>query len=245
MNTMAILVACGREEEIAPGTEAAFLPLGSRPIIGHSLKTLEESPVVDSVIVVVSKDRLDATIHLIRRIGCAKIRGVVVGGVTRLNCLRTVFGKIQTDPSIVIVHEASRPFMSQAVLEETVKRAKRYGCAIAAHRVPDAVKLAPKGAKATATLERNSLWTAQTPQAFKTPVLKRIIAMKSKGLKLIDDESEFVSGTAETQLVEAGYANMKIRNKADLSIAAALLHANIAGKETRGSQVRELAGWLS
>lgn len=241
MNTMAILVACGREEEIAPGTEAAFLPLGSRPIIGHSLKTLEDSDVVDSVVVVVSKDRLDSTIHIIRRYGCAKVRGVVVGGVTRLSSLRTVFSKIQTDPSVMIVHEASRPFLSQRMLEETVKRAKRYGCAIAAHRIPDAVKLAPKGGKATATLERNTLWAAQTPQAFKTPVLKKIIDSKTKEVKIIDDESQFVSGIAETQLVEAGYANMKIRNRFDLEVAAALLHANLAGEESGPRIIREVA----
>lgn len=236
MNTMAIVIACGKEEEIAPGTEAAFLPLGSRPIIGHSLKTLEESAAVDSVVVVVTKDRVDATIQVIRRFGCAKVRGVVVGGVNRMSSLRTVFGKIQTDPSVVVVVEASRPFLSHTTLSETVKRAKRYGCAIAAHRIPDATKLAPKGAKVAKTMERNTVWAAQTPQAFKTTVLKKII--DSKGVKIIDDESEFVSGVAETQMVEAGYTNLKIRTKADLEIASALLHANLAGRDVGPRKTR-------
>ena len=231
MNTMAIVVACGKEEEIAPGTEAAFLPLGNRPIIAHALRTLEESSVVDSVVVVVAKERVDATIQILRRFGCAKVRGVVVGGVNRLSTLRVVFSKIKTDPWVVIVQEASRPFLTSQVLEETVKRAKRYGCCVAAHRIPDATKLAPKGTRVADTLERNAVWAAQTPQAFKTSVLKKIINSKTKGVKIVDDESEFVGGAAETQMVEAGYTNMKIRSKADLAVASALLHANLAGAE--------------
>lgn len=227
---MAIVIACGKEEEIAPGTEAAFLPLGSGPILSHSLKSLEESPCVDSVVVVVGKERVESTIHVIKRFGCTKVRGVVVGGVNRMSSLRTVFSKVQTEPSVVVIHEASRPFLSQKVLAETVKCAKRYGCSIAAHKIDDAAKFVSKGFRVTETLDRNTVWTAQTPQAFKTSVIKKIIS--TKGIKLIDDESEFVPHGAETHLVEAGFGNMKIRTRKDLEIAAALLHANLVGDDT-------------
>mgnify|MGYP001815065035 CR=1 FL=1 len=241
MNTMAIVIACGKEEEIAPGTEAAFLPLGNRPIIGHCLKTLEDCPEIDGVLIVVSKDRVDSAMKVIKRFGCTKTRGIVVGGANRLSSLRTVFSKIKTDPSVVVIHEASRPFVSSAVLAETIKCAKRYGCAIAAHRVPDATKSSPKGMKASATLERNSVWLAQTPQAFKTSVLKKIIDTKTKGVKIIDDESEFVGGAAETHMVEAGLINMKIRSKADLSVASALLNANLASSDASSRNMRAAA----
>ena len=84
----------------------------------------------------VSKERVDATVHAIRRYGCTKVCGVVVGGSNRLATLRTVFAKLPGEPAIMVLHEASRPFAGRETFEETVKAARRYGCAIAAHKLP-------------------------------------------------------------------------------------------------------------
>ncbi|MDZ8117667.1 IspD/TarI family cytidylyltransferase [Pontiella agarivorans] len=238
MSVMAIVIACGKEEEIASGTEAAFLPLGSGPILLHSLKTFEDADCIDHIVVVVRKERVESTIHAIKRFGCTKVHGVVIGGVNRLSSLRTVFSKIQTDPGVVVIHEASRPFLTQNVLSETVKRAKRYGSCIAAHKIEDATKYAPKGSRVVETLDRNTVWAAQTPQAFKTPVIKEVIDSKNKGMKLIDDESSLVMPSTETHLFEAGFENMKIRTRHDLEVAAALLHAKLVGDDAPGEGKR-------
>ncbi len=238
MSVMAVVIACGKEEEISPGTEAAFLPLGNGPILSHSLKVLEQSACIDRVIVVVAKERVESSLQIIRRFGFTKVRGIVVGGVGRISSLRTVFSKVQTEPSVVVIHEASRPFLNPAVLQETVKNAKRYGSSIAAHKLRDAAKMAPKGMRVAVTLDRNTVWAAQTPQAFKTSVLKSIIDTRNKRVKLIDDESEFVTAPAETHMIEAGAVNIKIRSRSDLEIAAALLHAKLAG-DTKRALIRE------
>ncbi len=227
MNTLVIVVACGKEEEITPGTEAAFLTMGQTPMLAITLRTLQNTPSVDSVIVAVGKNRTDSTLHLVKRFGCTKVKGVVIGGVNRLSTLRTVFNKLKDTPSTVVIHEASRPFATSEVFEETVKAAKRYGCAIAAHKMPDAAKLAPKGMKATETLERHTVWAAQTPQAFKAEALKKILDGKAKSSQVIDDESELVKKPAEVHLVETGTLNIKVRSAEDLSIATALLNAKL------------------
>ena len=227
MNTLAIVIACGKEEELSPGTETAFLPLGDVPMLALTLKTMQATPSIDGIIVAVGKARTDAAVHLVKRYGCTKVQGIVIGGVNRLSTLRTVFSKMPESASVIVVHEASRPFVAIDVLEETIKAAKRYGCAIAAHRLSDAVKLAPKGMKAVKTLERNSVWAAQTPQAFKFEVLEKLTAGNAKNIKILDDESEFVRNPSEVHLVEAGPANIKIRTSADLAMATALLNANI------------------
>jgi 2-C-methyl-D-erythritol 4-phosphate cytidylyltransferase len=228
MNTLAIIVACGKEEEISSGTETAFLNLGNGPVISHSLRTYEETPAVDGIIVIVSKDRVDSTLQIIKRFGCSKLKGIVIGGVTRLSSLRIAYSKLPESASTIIVHEASRPFVTREVIDETVKAAKRYGCAIAAHRLPDAVKVAAKGLKPDATLDRNAAWAAHTPQVFRNEVLEKILDAKNKATKLIDDESTLVQKPAEIHMVEAGAQNMKIRNSFDLAVATALLHANLA-----------------
>ena len=227
MNTIAIVIACGKEEELSPGTETAFLPLGDVPMLALTLKTMQATPSIDGIIVVVGKARTDAAVHLIKRYGCTKVQGIVIGGVTRLSILRSVFSKMPDAASMIVIHEASRPFVAIDVFEETIKAGKRYGCAIAAHRMPDAVKLAPKGMKAVKTLERNAVWAAQTPQAFKFEVLEKLIGGTAKNIKILDDESEFVRKPSEVHMVEAGPANIKIRTSADLAMATALLNAKL------------------
>ncbi len=225
MNTLAIVIACGREEEVATGQEAAFLTLGESPMLVHSLKTLEKCTAIDGIVIAISKPRVDATIHLIKRYGFTKIKGVVVGGAGRQSTLKTVLSKLPASPSLVVIHEASRPFVGCDVIEESIKAGKRYGCAIAAHKLPDAIKVAPKGMKVLKTLERNSAWAAATPQAFKYDVLEKVI--KGKGLKMIDDESEFVPKSTGVHLVETGPLNIKIRTSADLAIATSLINGKI------------------
>ncbi len=227
MNTLGILIACGKEEEIAPGTDAAFLSLGNTNLLVHTLLTYQNATSIDNVIVAVGKERVGVTMNAIKRYGCTKVVGVVIGGSTRMSTLRTVMAKLPSPASIIVIQEASRPFVTKKILAETVKAAKRYGCSIAAHRIPDATKFVPKGMKAAKTLERNTIWTAQTPQVFKTEVLKKIISPKAKGIKIIDDESEFVRKPSEVHMVEVGSGNMKIRTSQDLAIATALLNAKL------------------
>jgi 2-C-methyl-D-erythritol 4-phosphate cytidylyltransferase len=227
MNTLAIVIACGKQEQIAPGTDTAFLSLGNRPVLAHSLGTLQMSKAIDGIIVAIGKDRVDSTVQIIKRFGCPKVRGIVIGGANRLSSLRTVYDKLPEAAANILVHEASRPFISDKVIHEAVKAAKRYGCAIAAHRIPDSVKLAPKGLKPSQTLERNSVWVAQTPQVFRVEVFEKIIDPKNKSVKLIDDESEWVRKPAEVHMVESGFGNLKIRTVEDLSEATSLFNVRL------------------
>jgi len=227
MNALAIVVACGKEEEVRPGTEAAFLSLGNRPVVSHSLDVFQRLDEIDGIVVVVGKDRTDSMLQLIRRFGYSKICGIVTGSPSRLLSLRTVCSKLPDLASVVLVHEASRPFLSGSVVAEVVKSAKRNGCAVAGHRLPDAVKLATKG-KVDSTLPRQAVWTAGTPQAFKREVFEKLLDPKGKGsAKLVDDESEIVRKPAVVRMVESGAFNLKIRSVDDLGLATTYFNAGL------------------
>lgn len=227
MKTLAVVIACGKEEQIGEGVDTAFVSLGNRPVLAHSLQTFQRCSCVDGIVVVVSKDRVDGAAQIVKRFGCTKFCGVVIGGATRLITLRTVFSKISEMAPLIILHEVSRPFVTCEVIELAVKSAKRYGCAIAANRIPDSVKIATKGGKAEKTLERNSVWVVQSPQVFKVGVLEAAVLAKDKGIKLIDDESSLVCPPTEVRLIEAGARNMKIRSSDDLALATAIFNAEM------------------
>lgn len=231
MGTMAIIIGCGTVEQISSGVDTAFLSLGNQPLLAHSLQVFHKTRNVESVFLVVGKDRIDSTLQIVKRFGFTKVKGIVAGSSTRLSSLRGAMAKIQETPTCVVLHEASRPFVSVEIVDETIKAAKRYGCAIAAHRIQDAVKTAAKGLKVEKTLERNTSWLAQSPQAFKADVLKKILDSKNRSVKLIDDESGLITGNkADVHMIEAGPENLKIRSSRDLAMATALYNARQSGR---------------
>jgi 2-C-methyl-D-erythritol 4-phosphate cytidylyltransferase len=225
MNTLAIIIACGKEEQITKGTDTAFLTLGSRPVLAHSLQTFQKASSVNGIIVVVAKDRVDSALQVVNRFGCTKVCGIVTGSSQRLTSLRAVLAKLPESANTILIHEASRPFVSEKTIAACVRATKRYGCAVAAHCIPDAVKLA-NGLTVKKTLERHAVWQTQTPQGFKTALLEKLVDSKNKNIKVIDDESEWIKKPAETHLVESGGdQNMKIRTAEDLLKATAFFHA--------------------
>jgi len=220
MSVWAIVLACGKEQEVAPGVDAAFLVLGNRPVLAHSLHALEENTLVDGVVLVLKKERVDNALQMLRQFGCRKVSALVAGGIQRHANLKKAYDQIPDDASVLLIHEGSRPFPGDSVITETVKAGKRYGAAVAAVKSADPVKLAEKGQKLSKTLDRGTIWLAQTPQAFKRDVFNKIL---KSSVKLLDDESALLEKTRQTiHLVVSSHANMKIRTASDLDIAGSL-----------------------
>jgi len=221
MSAWAVVLACGKDQEIGPGIDVAFLALGSRPVVARSIQTLEQNPLIKGVVLVVRKERVDSALHTVRSFGCRKISAIVAGGPVRLTNLKNALEKIPEEATTVLIHEAARPFLSDEIITETIKAGKRYGAAIAAVKSSDAVKVAEKGQKVTKSLDRNSVWLVQSPQVYKIDVFRKML--KSSG-KLIDDDSELLAkGKQEVHLVAGSSGNMKIRTPDDLEVASAIL----------------------
>ncbi len=220
MSAWAIVLACGKEQEIASGVDVAFLALGSRPVLAHSLQTLEQNALIENIVLVVKKDKIDSALRMIRQFGCRKVSALVAGGVQRQANLKKAYEQIPEEALAILVHESSRPFVNDTVITETIKAGKRYGAAVAAVKSADPVKLAEKGQKLTKTLDRSTIWLAQSPQVFKRDVFEKIL----KGTaRLVDDESALLEKTRQTiHLVVSTTANMKIRTAEDLEAAGAL-----------------------
>ena len=220
MSAWAIVLACGKEQEIRVGVDVAFLALGSKPVLAHSLQTLDQNALIDGIVLVVKKDKIDSALRMIRQFGCRKVSALVAGGVQRQANLKKAYDQIPEEALAILVHESSRPFVSDGVITEVVKAGKRYGAAVAAVKSADPVKMAEKGQKLTKTLDRNTIWLAQSPQVFKRDVFEKVLKGSAK---LVDDESALLEKTRQTiHLVVSTSANMKIRTAEDLEAAGAL-----------------------
>ena len=221
MSAWAIVLACGKDQEIGAGVDVAFLALGSRPVVARSIQTLEQNPLIEGIILVVRKERVDSALHTVRSFGCRKISAIVAGGPARLTNLKNALEKIPDDATAVLIHEATRPFLNDEIITETIKAGKRYGAAVAAVKSSEAVKLAESGQKVTKSLDRNTVWLVQSPQVYKIDVFKKML--KGSG-KLTDDDSELLArGKQAVHLVAGSTGNMKIRTPDDLQVASAIL----------------------
>ncbi len=118
-----------------------FLALGGEPLVVHSLRVLQRSPVIDQIILAVPQADLEYCLNdLAVRFGFSKIRRVVAGGKERQDSVRHALEHVPEEAQIVVVHDAVRPFLTEQMVADVVEAAGREGGAIIALPMRDTVK---------------------------------------------------------------------------------------------------------
>ncbi len=220
----AVVIAAGKSERIGSNVDKAFLSLGMQPVLAYSLRAFEKCPDVDSVILVVRKDRIEAARGLVQLFGCSKVVKVVSGGTSRQASVRNGLAVLHDEVKIVVVHDGARPCITTETISETIKCAKRHGSGVAAYKIGDTIKEVEKGVTITKTVDRTKLWAVQTPQTFKRELLlDGLEKAKKKGLTVTDEASAVELVKEGVRLVPSPWSNIKITSPDDLRIAAALL----------------------
>jgi len=226
MNT-AIIVAAGKSERMGPNTDKAFLSLGSKPVIAWSLLAFEQCQEIDQIVLVVRKDQVLAAKSVVQMFGISKIRTVVAGGGRRQDSVMIGMEEMDPDTRIVVVHDGARPCVTDELIAETIKSAKRNGCGVAAGRVWDTVKYVERGTTVDHTVDRTKLWSVQTPQAFNAELLRRAYRAVEEQKVTVTDEAGAVELIGEpVRLVEWLHPNLKITTAEDLPLAAAAMKIN-------------------
>ncbi len=222
--TTAIIVAAGRSERMGSNIDKAFLSLGPRPVIAYSLMAFESCPDIDSIILVVRKDQLIAAQGVAKMFGCRKVGTIIAGGSCRQASVRNGIKACDPDTDIVCVHDAARPCVTAELISETVRTARRTGSGVAARKVTDTVKFVEHGQVVSSTLDRNKIWTVQTPQTFKFEILKKAFDAVDPADERITDEAsavELCGGTVH--LVQSTTLNIKITVASDLQTVAKIM----------------------
>ena len=218
-----VIMACGRSDRMGAKVDRAFLSLGSTPVIAYSLEAFESCPVIDSVIVVAKRDRLVAVKNVAQMFGCTKVVEIVQGSPRRRDSLQAALDLLDDEAKLVAIHDCSRPCVTGELIADTLKAAKRYGSGVAAYKIPDTVKFAERGHKVTKTMERGQLWLTQTPQSFKTDVLRRALAALDDDRDPFDASEVLEEAGESVHLVPAPLANMKVATTEDLAMVTSLI----------------------
>jgi len=176
VSTWAVLVAAGRGERLGGDRPKAFARLAGRPLVAESIERLEGCEWIDAVVVVAPEGWEEPAILVAEELGCAKVTATVTGGASRAESVRLGVAETAGDAAVLVVHDAARPFLPEAVLDRVLTAlGEGFDGAVPGLPVVDTVKRV-RGRLVAETLPRAELVAVQTPQAFAADVLRAALA---------------------------------------------------------------------
>ena len=222
----AVVVATGKEQELASGVETAFLGIGSRPVLAHVLEACEACRDIEGVIVAASRERMEMVYAMSQRFGINKVRkeNVLVGGTTRRMTLEAALRKLEDEVEHVVIQDVCRPFVTPAMIAAVLAGARKHGCAVTGEPVLEPLRQVSKKGMVEGGDPDGELWTVQSPQAFRRSLLEKALAAGQKKKISAPEESALMSLVkADIQMVPAERRNPRLRDANDLAIASQFL----------------------
>lgn len=242
MHVVGLIAAGGQGSRLGSSTPKQFLLLGRRTILERSLAALASCGRISSIVVALPPEYAENPPPYVQSAD-GRVT-VVAGGARRQDSVALAFAAAPADAELIVIHDAARPFVDAATIERTIDAAAESGAAIAALPARDTVKLAdvtetswvgaefgepvpavaPKRVPAVKrTLPRETVYLAQTPQAFRRDVLERALALAARGVDATDESALAEQAGARVLLVPGTPHNIKITTAADLAFARGLL----------------------
>ena len=234
MFVSAIIAAGGRGTRVGSASPKQLLTLGGRTILQRSFDALAQHDRIDEVIVALPSDLVSSPPAYLS--ASRKPVHIVSGGARRQDSVANAFSRVSALADVVVIHDAARPFASAALITRVIAAAAEGGAAIAALQASDTVKEAaeaPGLRVVERTLRRESVFLAQTPQAFTRRVLQDAIVVGTRAPGTATDEASLAEQAGHAvRLVDGESTNIKITTERDLEVSKAILGIRDAGCES-------------
>ena len=224
MQVFAILPAAGLGTRMAGPRPKQFLALDGAPILIHSLRAFAAVPRVTAIYVAVRKTEMERVEAQIAEYGFAGRVKVVEGGDKRQESVANALAALPAEADdVVLVHDAVRPLIDTATIERTIDAVIETGAAIVGMPAVDTIKQVERtahGALVTATIPREFVVLAQTPQGFRYGVLQSAFAeAETDGFVGTDEASVVERAGHSVAVVPGSQVNLKITQPGDLELA--------------------------
>lgn len=228
MRVFVILPAAGIGTRMAAGSHTAapkqFLSVGGVPVLVRSVKAFLDVPGIDAVCVALrgaERDRVEAQISEFK---LGPRVHMVEGGSNRQESVRNALTALECDEDdVVLVHDAVRPLIDGPTIERTIEAVARHGAAIVGLPALDTIKQVERtadGAIITATIPRERVVMAQTPQGATFGLLRRAFAeAEADGFEGTDEASLLERAGIEVAVVAGSARNFKITQPGDIELA--------------------------
>jgi 2-C-methyl-D-erythritol 4-phosphate cytidylyltransferase/2-C-methyl-D-erythritol 2,4-cyclodiphosphate synthase len=244
MFVTAIIVAAGRGVRFGGAGPKQLVMVAGRPILERTVRAFLEHPSVQEVVVSMPPELVGESPGYLQH--SSKPLQIVAGGPRRQDSVANAFSVTSDRTDIVVIHDAVRPFVSADLITRTIAAAAETGAAVAAVAARDTVKRAeparrqmrrdieesvsaPAELMVAQTLPRETIFLAQTPQAFRREVLRAALALAEREAVAATDEAALAERAGHAvRLVDGEAANIKITTPDDLVIAEAIAGSGAA-----------------
>lgn len=219
----ALVPAAGAGDRARRDGNKVLAAIGGIPMVARTLRALDQCDAVEAITVVARAGEETRIASLCQEWEVGKLHRVVTGGAARSDSVRLGLAALPEDAGIVAIHDAARPFVGADTVGRAVELAAAHGAAVPAVPVIDTVKLSAGGERVERTLPRHALWAVQTPQAFRTDLIRRAHAEAQRlGADITDDASAVELLGEPVCLFPGDPENLKITTPLDFEIAEVL-----------------------
>ncbi|HUA01811.1 MAG TPA: 2-C-methyl-D-erythritol 4-phosphate cytidylyltransferase [Candidatus Aquilonibacter sp.] len=222
----AIIPAAGLGTRMGADMPKQFLELDGMPLILFTLKRLAACPAITDFFVATRAEDIASLQDKVARAGLGRPARVVHGGDTRQQSVSNALAQVDPATEIVLVHDAVRPFVTREQIERVIAEARARGAAILGIPAIDTVKEVKRAslpedvALISATIPRERIVLAQTPQAFTYPLLRDALRKAKEDDVSASDEAAAVERFGHEVFVVLGSErNLKITRPADMDLA--------------------------
>jgi 2-C-methyl-D-erythritol 4-phosphate cytidylyltransferase len=216
----------GGSAETSGVSRKQFMLLEGSPILLHTIRKFVASRIVSEVVVALRQEELAWVQEMITREKFSKPVRLVPGGDSRQQSVENALASVSEAIDVVAVHDAVRPFIDPETIEQVILEAAEHGAAIVGIVPVDTVKQVQRHV-IRGTLNRDRLVLAQTPQAFRTEILRAAFKKASDEGFTGTDESSLVERleNVDVRVVAGSDRNIKITRPSDIDLAKLFLAA--------------------
>lgn len=232
MNIALILAAGVGQRMRSGGLPKQFLKIMGKPIIIYTLEKFQECMEIDKITIVCHSSYIDYMNDLLMQYRITKATKVIIGGSDRQSSVKKGLHAVTSDggskDDIVIIHDGVRPLIDSATINENIRIAKKYGCAITVHPVTESVVItAQNDAELSDFKKRADTYSLTAPQSFRLGEIieayEKIGEIKDMKIPLLDAAMIYSAAGGKVRLVKEHNTNLKITTPEDFYYLRAIL----------------------
>lgn len=225
----AIILAGGTGSRMGTKIKKQYIQLKGKEVIAYTIDVFNQLEEVDDIVVVTGKEEVEyMRQEICKKYNFNKVVSVVEGGKERQDSVSNGINAINSSCEYVIVHDGARPFIKANTIRECLAKTKEIGASIVGVPVKDTIKVCnAKTGEIEATPNRDKLWSVQTPQIFKTEIIKEAHSYAIRNNIYGTDDSSLVEAMGgKVHMVIGEYTNIKLTTPEDLLLGEKILEKN-------------------
>lgn len=232
----AVVLSAGQGKRMGASVQKQYIELDGKPVIYYTLKTFQESEVIDDIVLVVGQGQISyVNDEIVRKYHFTKVDTIVEGGKERYDSVWQGLKVIADQENgladanregYVFIHDGARLFVDEDILKRGYDTVSRYSACVAGMPSKDTIKLVDDNGFSVTTPERKCVWSVQTPQIFETSLIIEAYSklMREECINVTDDAMVVEQMMdVPVKLFEGSYENIKITTPEDLKVAKAFL----------------------